>query len=214
MSYFAIDNFHAARSARCGMVVHVRDGDTCTLIFTLNRIFILAVCLIALCAGPDKANAQCLGTGCGVAGDSVNALLSIPAGIAASLRGPSTDCYGSNCCRDNNCCNTHCGCGLHSWCGPVGGAVNRLLAIPASVLGSLTSYTTYSCGTCRDNHEGCVHYPRGCAARCRTGTAADVAPRKTVVTPSYITYSIVDTSMPVRPVPPVVTFNGPLAFEQ
>lgn len=203
MPCFSIKNFHAGPFMQlCGML-HEICRHSHAFVFTFNRILAFAACLALLCIDVHMGNAQCVGTGCGVVGNSVDAIMAIPARAVGYLASPSVCC-----CDDVNCCNNHCECASRSWCGPVGHAVDRLLAIPARLFGSLTSY-----GSCRGNCRGDVYYPRGSSRYC-TGTVADVAPQKRVAVPSYITYSIVDERMPMPPASPVVTFSGPLVFDQ
>ncbi len=123
------------------------------------------------------------------------------------------------------CCNEYViahPCGCNSACGPVGSAADALLAIPARIIGSLTGWG-YNCGCYTNNCCGYACYPRGCSAVHCPGCVADVAPRRTEVyytervvpVPAYVTYGIVDRGQaPARPIPPVISFNGPLVFEQ
>ena len=204
MSFFFMKNFHAAPPGQFGMPLYAR----CAYSHACISVLILSVCLVALCTVTNTANAQCQEKGCGVVGNSVDALLAIPASATGFLACPSAPC-----CNYNNDCDDHCVCRSSSWCGPVGTAVNRILAIPVRMFGSLTSHNTCGCDTGYDNCKNNVYYPRGCPVRYSTGTVTDVAPQ-TVAVPSYITYSIIDERRPVRSVPPVVTFSRPLTFDQ
>ena len=123
------------------------------------------------------------------------------------------------------CCNDYVvgnPCGCDSVCGPIGSAAEALLAIPSSVIGALTGRGNNNCCNTNDCC-GYVRYSRGCALSHCPGQVADVAPRRTeiyyteraVPVPAYITYGIVDQAQTAsRPIPPVISFNGPLAFEQ
>ncbi len=122
--------------------------------------------------------------------------------------------FASNC----DCVAVETG-GCASVCGPVGHAAEALLAIPRRILGSLSpGYNA----CCTQDCCGYVRYPRGCAFNHCPGTAADVAPSRNVTMnanirvgmPAYVTYGIVGVPAPSRPIPPVVSFNGPLSFDQ
>ncbi len=193
---------------------------------TKSYLLIAAILLMLMLQTANSSTyAQCYNRCCGVVGSTTNAVLSIPMAVTSSLSthgccaGEYQGCCG--CCRYSGCnccscytCNTGC-CrqGDSSCCGVIGSIADAIVAIPAKILGAFTSHSCPNGPYC-----GCVEYPCGCASGCCAANVIEVAPavqHETVPpAPVYVTYGIVSKTPPVRPVPPVVTFNGPLQFDR
>ncbi len=182
--------------------------------------------MLMLQTATGSSYAQCYNRCCGVVGSATETVLSIPRAVTSSLstQGICAEGY-QGCCgycryRNCNCCSCYsgntgcCRQGDCSCCGVIGSIADAIVAIPAKIIGALTSHSCPNGPSCC----GCTEYPCGCANGCCAANVTEVAPavHYEIIPPApvYVTYGIVSRTPPVRPVPPVVTFNGPLQFDR